>query len=129
MDHYDEHDLESGLDYIDIEIGGVASLSKYNTCVKCSSKVNIQGKYARCTNGACKMFQAINDTNATFVATLLLKRHESKFVEVRAFARELRKIANVTIGEITEVALIEAPCTVNKRNMISKVWRSIENPE
>ena len=129
MDHYDEHDLESGLDYVDIEIGGVASLSKYNTCVKCSSKVTIQGKYARCTNGACKMFQAIDNTHATFVATLLLKTQETKFIEVRAFARELRQISNVTVGEITEVALIESPkfsCSVNKRNTISKVWR---NPE
>ena len=42
VDHYDEHTLESGLDHTNIEIGGVASLCKYNTCIKCSSKVNIQ---------------------------------------------------------------------------------------
>ena len=102
VDQYDEHDLESGLDYINIEIGGVASLSKYNTCIVCSSKVNMQGKYAKCTNGACKMFQSVNDTTATYIATLLLKKEKSN-VEVRAFACELREISKVTIGEITEV--------------------------
>lgn len=76
----------------------------------------MQGKYAKCTNGACKMFQSVNDTTTTYVATLLLKTEKSN-IEVRAFARELREISKVTIGEITEVNLLEAPkfsCSVNE---------------
>ena len=92
--------------------------------MKCASKVKteVPDKYARCTNGTCRLFQSLSDTPETFAATLIL-RDGDKHTQVRAFHRELNQIAN---GDINEIKLMEAnpfSCTVS-HNVINKVWRT-----
>ena len=46
--------------------------------------------------------------------------------EVEVFDKELREIALIFDDDITEISLMEATtfsCSVNKKNIVTKVWR------
>ena len=132
-EQFDPALMTLGKDYINTRVAGVSSLSKYSSCLKCSTKVSVEvvGEYARCSSATCGLFQAIDDSKDTFAATIMLKT-DSDTNEVRVFDKELRQIAQIFEDDITEISLMEAktfPCGVNKKNIITKVWRypQVEN--
>ena len=70
-----------------------------------------------------RVFQAIDDS---------MLKTDSDTNEVRAFDKELRQIAQIFEHDMTEISLMEATtisCSVNKKNVITKVWRypQVEN--
>ena len=91
---FDSDLMNLSKNYTNTRVTGAFSLSKYRSCLKYSSKVKVEvvGKYARCSSATCGLFQAIDDSNYTFAATIMLKT-DSDTSEVRALDNELRQTA------------------------------------
>ena len=108
-------------------VSGISHMFKFRSCIKCKSKVQITGsRFGRCTNASCSMLQNLDDSKETFSAILMISSEDKEKTEVHAFERELRNIANIKAGDITEENLLEATkfsCCKNSKGILTHVWR------
>ena len=72
------------------------------------------------------MLQNLDRVKETFSAVLMITKEDGKTVEMQAFERELREIAQIKEDNIKEEHLLEGnpfSFKINPRDIITTVWR------
>ena len=122
---YDETEFDSPNDFHKAVVSGVSRIFKYRSCLKCRSKIEpTTSCYGRCRS--CNMLQNLDKVKETFSAVLMITKEDGKTVEMQAFERELRTIAQIEKDNLEEENLLEGKpfsFKVNQRDIITNVWR------
>ena len=121
---YDESQFESHNDFHNAVVSGVSRIFKYRSCMKCRSKIEPTNNcYGRCRS--CNMLQNLDRVKETFSAVLMITLEDGNSMEIQAFERELRAIAEIEEGTIEEENLLEGKpfsFKINQRDIITNVW-------
>lgn len=101
-EEYDDSQLTSTNDFKNALVSGVSNMFKFRSC-KCKSKVQITGsRFGRCSIANCNMLQNLDQSKETFSAILMITSKDKEKMEIHAFERELRNIADITDDKITK---------------------------